>query len=102
MIHWFTVKSTLVLVHVFTFISQNEICAGVGACPFFAWAFAVSLPSPSQAIQDCAKEMQTKFAEISEITRISAIKLRTFASDEKAAKSRCFYCSVVGEISQAR
>ena len=26
--------------------------------------------------------MQTKFAEISEITRISAIKLRTFTSDE--------------------
>ena len=46
--------------------------------------------------------MQTKFAEISEITRISAIKLRTFASDEKAAKIRCFYCSNVGEISQAR
>ena len=36
--------------------------------------------------------MQTKFAEISEITRISAIKLRTFASDEKAAKFRCIYC----------
>jgi len=53
-------------------------------------------------IQYCAKEMQTKFAEISEITRISAIKLRTFASDEKAAKFRCFYCSNVGEISQAR
>ena len=32
--------------------------------------------------------MQSKFAEISEITRISAIKLRTFASDEKAAKFR--------------
>ena len=32
--------------------------------------------------------MQAKFAEISEITRISAIKLRTFASDEKAAKFR--------------
>ena len=31
-------------------------------------------------VQYCAKEMQTKFAEISEITRISAIKLRTFAS----------------------
>ena len=46
--------------------------------------------------------MQTKFAERSEITRISAIKLRTFASDEKAAKFRCFYCSAVGEISQAR
>ena len=30
-----------------------------------------------QRIQYCAKEMQTKFAEISEITRISAIKLRT-------------------------
>ena len=53
-------------------------------------------------IQYCAKEMQTKFAEISEITRISAIKLRTFASDEKAAKFRCFYCSNVGEISQPR
>ena len=52
-------------------------------------------------IQYCAKEMQTKFAEISEITRISAIKLRTFASDEKAAKFRCFYCSHVGKISQA-
>ena len=36
-------------------------------------------------LQYCAKEMQTKFAEISEIMRISAIKLRTFASDEKAA-----------------
>ena len=34
--------------------------------------------------------------------RISAIKLRNFASDEKAAKFRCFYCSHVGEISQAR
>ena len=52
-------------------------------------------------IQYCAKEMQTKFAEISEITRMSAIILRTFASDEKAAKFRCFYCSHVGEISQA-
>ena len=30
-----------------------------------------------QGIQYCAKEMHTKFAEISEITRISAIKLRT-------------------------
>ena len=38
--------------------------------------------------QYCAKQMQAKFAEISEITRISAIKLRTFASDEKAAKFR--------------
>ena len=28
-------------------------------------------------VQYCAKEMQAKFAEISEITRISAIKLRT-------------------------
>ena len=46
--------------------------------------------------------MQTKFAKISEITRIPAIRLRTFASDEKAAKFRCFYCSDVGEISQAR
>ena len=53
-------------------------------------------------IQYCAKEMQTKFAEIGEITRISAINLRTFASNEKAAKFRCFYCSNVGEISQAR
>ena len=53
-------------------------------------------------IQYYAKEMQTKFAEISEITRISAIKLRTFASDEKAAKFRCFYCSNVGEISQGK
>ena len=53
-------------------------------------------------LQYCAKEMQTKFAEISEITRISEIKLRTFASDEKVAKFRCFYCSNVGEISQAR
>ena len=53
-------------------------------------------------LQYCAKEMQTKFAEISEITRISAIKLRTFASDEKAAKFLCFYCSNVSEISQAR
>ena len=43
--------------------------------------------------------MQAKFAEI---TRISAIKLRTFASDGKAAKFRCFYCSDVGEISQGR
>ena len=41
--------------------------------------------------------MQRKFAEISKITRISAIKLRTFASDEKASKFRCFYCSNVGE-----
>ena len=39
-------------------------------------------------LQYCAKQMQAKFAEISEITRISAIKLRTFASDEKAAKFR--------------
>ena len=38
--------------------------------------------------------MQTKFAEISEITRISAIKLRTFASDEKAAKFLYFYSNV--------
>ena len=38
--------------------------------------------SNSIHLQYCAKEMQTKFAEISEITRISAIKLRTFASDE--------------------
>ena len=53
-------------------------------------------------LQNCAKEMQAKFAEISEITRISAIKLRPFASDEKAAKFRCFFCSTVGEISQAR
>ena len=53
-------------------------------------------------LQYCAKEMQTKFAEISEIMRISEIKLRTFASDEKVAKFRCFYCSNVGEISQAR
>ena len=52
-------------------------------------------------LQYCAKEMQTKFAEISEITRISAIKFRTFVSDENAAKFRCFYCSNVGEISQA-
>ena len=34
-------------------------------------------------LQYCAKEMQTKFAEICEITRISAIKLRTFVSDEQ-------------------
>ena len=54
------------------------------------------------SVQHCAKEMRTKFAEISEITRISAIKLRTFASHEKATKFRCFYCSNVGEISQAR
>ena len=54
-------------------------------------------------IQYCAKEMQTKFAEISEITQISAIKWRTFPSDEKAARFRCsFYCSNVGKISQAR
>ena len=46
--------------------------------------------------------MQAKFAEISEITRISATKLRTFASDEEAAKFRCFHCSDVGEVSQAR
>ena len=38
--------------------------------------------SNSIDLQYCAKEMQTKFAEISESTRISAIKLRTFASDE--------------------
>ena len=43
-------------------------------------------------LQYCAKEMQTKFAEIREITRISAIKLRTFASDEKAAN---FFASIV-------
>ena len=36
-------------------------------------------------IQYCAKEMQTKFSEISKITRISAIKLRTFVSDKKGA-----------------
>ena len=52
-------------------------------------------------VQHCAKEMQTKFAEISEITRISAMKFRTFLSDENAAKFRCLYCSNVGEISQA-
>ena len=46
--------------------------------------------------------MQAKFNEINEMTRISAIKFRTFASDEKAAKFRCFYCSDVGEISQVR
>ena len=34
-------------------------------------------------LQYCANEMQTKFAEICEITRISAIKLRTFVSDEQ-------------------
>ena len=34
--------------------------------------------------------------------RLSAIKLRNFSSDEKAAKFRCFYRSNVGEISQAR
>ena len=39
-------------------------------------------------LQYCAKEMQTKFATISEITRISAIKFRTFVSDENAAKFR--------------
>ena len=38
--------------------------------------------SNSIHLQYCAKEMQTKFAEISEITRISAINLRTFGSDE--------------------
>ena len=32
--------------------------------------------------QYCAKEMQAKFAEISEITRISAIKMRTFVLDK--------------------
>ena len=47
------------------------------------------------------KECERNFPEISEITRISAIKLRTFASEEKAAKIRCFY-SDVGEILQAR
>ena len=52
-------------------------------------------------LQYCAKEMQTKFATISEITRISAIKFRTFVSDENAAKFWCFYCSNAGEISQA-
>ena len=51
-------------------------------------------------LQYRAKEMQAKFAEISKITRISAIKLQTFASGEKAAKFRCFYCSTVGEISK--
>ena len=48
------------------------------------------------------KKCERNFPEISEITRISAIKLRTFASEEKAAKIRCFYCSNVGEILQAR
>ena len=52
-------------------------------------------------IQYCAKEMHTKFAEISEITLTSAIKFRTFVLDENAANFRCFYCSNVGEISQA-
>ena len=52
-------------------------------------------------LQYCAKEMQTKFAEISETTRISAIKFRTFVSDENAAKFRFFYCFNIGEISQA-
>ena len=33
-----------------TFIWQNAICAGVGRAPAVAWALAVSLPSPSQAI----------------------------------------------------
>ena len=47
------------------------------------------------------KRNANEICRISEITRISAIKLRTFASDEKAAKFRCFYCSHVGEISQA-
>ena len=61
-----------------------------------------SIESCQNKVQYCAKEMQTKFAEISEITRISVMKLRTFASDEKAAKFRCFYFSNVGEISQAR
>ena len=50
-------------------------------------------------VQYCAREMQTKFDEISEI---SVMKLRTFVSDEKAANFQCFYCSNVGEISQAR
>ena len=45
--------------------------------------------------------MQMKFAEISETTQISAIKFRTFVSGENAAKFRFFYCSNVGEISQA-
>ena len=58
-------------------------------------------PQLQSEVQYCSKEMQTKFAEISEITRITAIKLRTYASDEKGAKFRCFYCSDVGEISQA-
>ena len=53
-------------------------------------------------VQYCAREMQTKFDETSEITRISVMKLRTFVSDEKAANFQCFYCSNVGEISQAR
>ena len=39
-------------------------------------------------IQYCAKEMRTKFAEISETMRISAIKFQTFVSDENAAKFR--------------
>ena len=70
--------------------------------PSSAFIFSTNSVISFSQIQYCAKEMQTKFAEISEITRISAIKLRTFASDEKAAKFRCFYCSNVGEISQAR
>ena len=45
--------------------------------------------------------MQMKFAEISETTQISAIKFRTFVSGENVAKFRFFYCSNVGEISQA-
>ena len=32
------------------FICQAVICAGVGRAPAFAWALAVPLPSPSQAI----------------------------------------------------
>ena len=52
-------------------------------------------------LQYCAKEMQMKFAEISEMTWISAIKFQTFVSDENVTKFRSLYCSNVGEILQA-
>ena len=42
----------------------------------------------------CAKKMQAKFAKISEMTRISAIKLRNFTSDEKAEIQSKFRCEI--------
>ena len=72
------------------FILDNLLCKGESLNKYNMFS----------QLQYRAKEMQAKFAEISKITRISAIKLQTFASDEKAAKFRCFYCSTVGEISK--